>query len=427
MNSVQHIAVADGIRLTVIPAAQFKKDRLSIYLLVPLKAETVAENILLTRVLSCGSEAFPDLYSLNRKLDHLYGATLSTYAGKVGEIQVLRLTLTAIKGRFTMDGRDITMECAEFLLNILLHPALSGQAFGQEVVETERRELMDDINGLINDKGAYAANRLTEEMCANEAYGVPKYGRMEDVMAITPASLYETWKRLIAHARMEVFAVGEMDAKAVADTVASAFAHVTREVDPFPTTQVLTAVNEVKRITEEMDVEQGKLAMGFRSGLSVPADTLPLVYANAIFGSGVSSKLFLVVREKLHLCYSCYARPENFKGLLNVYAGIDPANAEKAEAAILAELEAVKQGDFTEQDMAAARAVLRNGYRSVADDPGALESWYFDGLLRGRDRSPEETAEQLSAYTKEDLIRAISGVTLDTVYLLKNREGGKEN
>lgn len=422
MSDIQHITVADGVRLTVIPTKQFKKDRLSIYLLLPLKAETVAENALLCRVLTHGSAAFPDLYSLNRKLDSLYGAILSTRVSKLGEIQVLRLSLTAIKGRFTMDGKDISMECAEFLLDLLLHPVLEGESFRAADVETERRNLIDDINALVNNKSAYTAQRMVEEMCREEAYGIPESGRVEDVTAISPKSLYQTWKRLISRARMEVFAVGEMDTIAVAETVSAAFAQVDRQVDPFPTTNVPTAVKKVRRVTEEMDVEQGKLAMGFRSGLSVPADTLPLVYANAIFGSGVTSKLFLIVREKMHLCYYCYARPENFKGLLNVYVGVDVSNAKKAETAILEQLEAVKNGDFTEEDMASARATLRNGYRSVADDPGALEAWYFDSLLRGRDRSPEETAEQLSTYTKEDLVRAMSGVTLDTVFLLKGRE-----
>ena len=419
MNRPEQITVADGVRLTTVFAEQFKRDIFSVYLVLPLTEKTAPENALLARVLTHGSEKYPDLYSLNRELDRLYGAQLSSRVSKIGESQVLSLSLTAIKGRFTFDGKDIGMECARFLLDVLLHPAFENGTFAQSVVESEKRKLIDEINSLINDKNTYAGVRMNEEMCRGEAYGIWEAGTAEDVRALTKEALTAAWKRDISEARIEILTVGEADRTAVAEAAAHAFADVKRSPIDYPTTQVKTEVNEVKTITEEMNVEQGKLALGFRTGVAVPQDTLPFVYANCIFGSGVSSKLFLIVREQMHLCYYCYSRPEVFKGLLTVQSGVDTSNAEKAKQAILEQLEAVKHGDFTQKDMDAARVALRNSYLSTEDDPGQIAWWVFRELVRGEMRTPQEVADKLDTYTKDDLVRAFAGVTLDTVYLLK--------
>ena len=146
------------------------------------------------------------------------------------------------------------------------------------------------------------------------------------------------------------------------------------------------------------------------------------MYANAVFGSGVSSKLFTVVREKLHLCYYCSSRLDVHKGLMLIQSGIDESNYQKALDAITEQLDAVKRGDFTEKDTSAALLSLQNAYRSVEDSPAELESWYLRGLVSGRETAPEETAEQLARYTAEDIVRAAAGIVPDTVYLLKGRE-----
>ena len=422
MKKSEQITVANGVRLTSVFAERFKRDVLAVYLAVPLKKETAAENALLARVLTHGSERFPDLYRMNRELDRLYGARLSSHVSKLGETQILTFTLTAIKGRFTFDGKDIGMECVRFLLDVLLHPAFENGTFAESVVESERRSLIDDINGLINDKNAYAGVRMTEEMCRGEAYGIRETGTAQDVKAVTKEALTAAWKRVVSEARIEIITVGEADRTAAAEAAAQAFSGMERAPYTPSSTDLAAAPATVRRVTEEMNVEQGKLAIGLRTGLASPRDTLPLVYANCIFGSGVSSKLFLIVREQMHLCYYCYSRPEVFKGLLTVQSGVDVANAAKAEQAILEQLEAVKRGDFTQKDMDAARVALRNAYLSTEDDPAQIASWFYKELFRGENRSPKEVADRLDTYTKDDLVRAFAGVTPDTVYLLRGAE-----
>lgn len=422
MNKPEQLFAANGVRLTTVFAERFKRDVFSLYLVLPLQKETAAANALLSRVLTHGSEKFPTLYHINRELDRLYGASLSSHVMKFGEQQVLQFSLTAIKGRFTFDGKDISMACVNFLFDILLHPFFVNGKFSEAVVENERKNLIDEINGIVNDKRAYALRRMLSQMCRNEAFGILESGTAEDVRTVTQEALLAAWQRVVKEARIEIVAVGETDRVAMAEAAAQAFASVERSPIADFSTEIITEVNEITRLTEEMNVEQGKLVMGFRTGVAAPQDTMALAFANSIFGSGVSSKLFLIVREQMHLCYYCASRVDAFKGILYVQSGVDAANAERAEAAILDQLNAVKQGDFTEKDQDAARVSMRNSYLSVEDDPALLQAWYFRELLRGTLRTPQEVAKTLEGYTKAELVNAFSGVSLDTVYLLKGNK-----
>lgn len=424
MSDVIHYDAGNGIRVNAVFAERFKRERMSVNIMLPLRAETAAENALLVGVLSHASEKYPDLLSLNRRLADMYGAKFATNVFKIGEIQVLRISITSIKNRFVQSGEDISRQCLDFLLSLILDPVLEDGAFRQSDVEIEKRNLIDIIEGSINDKRQYANERMISEMCAGENFGVKETGEVSDVEQISGEMLYDAWRRMKETAFFEFFTVGEYSGEEMAKTVSEAFSHVRRTPGEFPGTDVIYVRDkETRFITEEMNVEQAKLAIGLRTGVTAAsADYLPLVYANAVFGSGVSSKLFTVVREKLHLCYYCSSRLDVHKGLMLIQSGIDESNYQKALDAITEQLDAVKRGDFTEKDTSAALLSLQNAYRSVEDSPAELESWYLRGLVSGRETAPEETAEQLARYTAEDIVRAAAGIVPDTVYLLKGRE-----
>lgn len=423
LSDILHYSVADGVRLTTVKNCYFKKDRLSVNILLPLTKQTAAENALLAGVLSHSSKKYPDLLSLNRALAEMYGAKLVSGVSRIGEMQVLKLSITSVKDRFLPENESVSVKCLEFLLSVLLEPSVKDDAFTESDVEIEKKNLIDNVLATVNDKRVYANERLIAEMCKDEAYGIKETGEIEDIEKITPQSLYEAYKRIIATARMEFFAVGETDGELLSRMLENTFNKLNRDVAPFPVTDAVYGKTDKKLITEEMTVEQAKLAIGLRTGITVQSeDYLPLVLANAIFGSGVSSKLFLVVRERMHLCYYCSSRLDTQKGLMLIQCGVDKANFEKAVEAITEQLNAVKRGDFTDEDISASLLYLQNAHRSINDSPASIEAWYLKGLVSGNELSPEETANKLAEITREQVIDAISKTYVDTVYLLKGRD-----
>ena len=163
--------------------------------------------------------------------------------------------------------------------------------------------------------------------------------------------------------------------------------------------------------------------MGFSSDMCGDDDvSLPLMVMTDIFGGGPYSKLFANVREKMSLCYYCSASSVRGKGLITVDSGVEAENADKAQKEILAQLDAVKNGDFADFEYEASLKSLRDSLNSYNDSQVLLDTWY--ALKAGNKAlySPEEIGEKISAITREDIINAAKGVKLHTVYKLLPKE-----
>jgi predicted Zn-dependent peptidase len=187
---------------------------------------------------------------------------------------------------------------------------------------------------------------------------------------------------------------------------------------PCPT-RVIRRAARVREVTEEMAVSQGKLNLGFRTGITVKDEGYyAMAVANEIFGASPISKLFTEVRERQSLCYSIGSSYDLYKGLMKVSCGIDPDARDIACEEILHQWDQMRAGNFTDEEMDAAKRSLDNSYRTVEDNPHAVEGFYYGRLLEDVDMSVEDCRRGLLAVTREQIVRAACEVSLDTVYFL---------
>lgn len=419
LNGVKHISLDNGISLNTVTTDKFKSNSLTIYLISPLTKENAALGALLPRVLSRRNSAYPDVKSLRGHLCDLYGADIVSGCEKRGEMQILSVGIRSVSPKFLPE--NVTDECVELLAQTLFNPVLVNGAFDTDDVEIEKKNLIDAINAEVNDKVYYAYIRMIEEMCKNEPFGTGKNGTAAAVAKITPEELTKYWKELIATSQIEVFAVGaDNDEAALSNALKNAFSKIERQYKKLPEAKLITVEGEVKKIDEKMPLEQAKLVMGFRTGVSAPEDdTAAIMLANEIFGGSVNSKLFTNVREKLHLCYYCSSGIERYKGIMYIRSGIQAENKQKAIEEILSQLDAVKKGDFTEEEITAAKLSLSDEYRSIDDSLYGIESYYLGQLLSNTKYTPDEMANKIKDIKKEEIIDAFKNVKLDTIYCLE--------
>ena len=167
--------------------------------------------------------------------------------------------------------------------------------------------------------------------------------------------------------------------------------------------------------------------MGFRSGTVLRDGDYPkMALMSELYGGAPSSKLFMNVREKMSLCYYCVSMPEAVKGIMFVRAGIENENFETARDAILEQLELVKKGEFTDEELSSAKLSLINAYREISDNPQSLQNWYIGRALSGITQSPDETIEVVKNITKEEIVATANKVVLDTVYFLRGVMKGEQ-
>ena len=191
-------------------------------------------------------------------------------------------------------------------------------------------------------------------------------------------------------------------------------------------TQIIAKADRVKEFHDVMDVAQTKLVMGFRTGIAVPGgDVTAMRLMSALFGGTPHSKLFLNVREKLSLCYYCSSSYDRHKGIVMVQSGVEQKNIEKAREEILRQLQAVQEGDFSAEDLDAAKMSVANSFRTMSDYLGGLEAWYLSQAFEKTVLTPEQSAEAVGGVTKEQVVKAAQTVSLDTVYQLRERRRPK--
>lgn len=415
--------IMDNVYLTYIPSEKFKTSLLSAQLVVPLARETAGLNALLVNVLSRGTVSCPDLAALGRKLDMLYGARVESVVRKKGENQVFGFLASCVDDRYLPAGERLLEPLADLLGELFLSPATRNGRLRNDYLVSERDNLVDLIRSVINDKRAYAARRLMEEMCAGEPYGVDRLGDPREVEKISLQKLNSHYQTILPQARMELYYCGSAPEKRVVGTFTRAFAALPRqgELEPAPTL-LCTAPEKVRVVEEAMDVTQGKLCLGFRTD---SRDTAATMLMNSMFGGSSNAKLFLNVREKLSLCYYASSTYHRKKGLITVSSGIDCANYQRALDEICAQLDALRRGEWEDWELQGARSGLMNALRSMEDSAGAMEDFTMGQMAAGSDETLPGLMDAISAVTPERIREAAEAVRPDTIYFLKGKEAAQ--
>ena len=142
---MEFLKITDGVRLAFAQRDQFKTAVMSLSVCVPLD-EHAAANALLIRLLARTNKKHPTTLDMNRALASLYGATITPVVEKQGETQVLRLLLSALDDRFTLDQESVCESCMRMLFDCFFDPDVTPDGFKEENITLEKRLLIEKID-----------------------------------------------------------------------------------------------------------------------------------------------------------------------------------------------------------------------------------------------------------------------------------------
>lgn len=413
------VQIAESVHAVTVKVSGFKTARISFSFACNLSGQN-SENALVSQLVLRSSEELSDFTLLSRRLAELYGASLSSDVMKIGEQQVVKISLSCIEDRFALGGESVAVECLELLLNLIFKPNIKNGAFDFKETESEKRLLAEQIESEKNEKGIYAKLRLEQIMFKDELYALNRFGDTEAIQAITPESAAKNYYEYLKRAAVRINLIGEMDFDRAVSLIKERFLSLDRTPDPLETVFIPSA-DTVRYESETDEVNQGKLVMGFRAGMENYDDNhYAARVMTDLFGGGTYSKLFKVVREKMSLCYYCSASLVAQKGVIIVQSGIETENEEKAKNAILAQLEDVKAGNFTDEDLKSSIDSLCDRFGSASDSPDELDYLFSQQLVTDELKRPSEYVENFKKVTREDVVAAAKKVTLDTVFMLKS-------
>ncbi len=423
---IQRKEIIPGVWLSCLETDKFKSDCLSLSLLTQLERDSVSSNALIPRVLARGTAFHPDMESISAACDELYGARILPIVRKKGEVLALGFYAGFIADRFTPKGEKLLEPVAQLLGEMLLSPATRGGLFLKAYVESEKEKLIEDIRARINDKRSYAAHQLIKQMCAYEDYGCDDMGEEADAQSVNYVELTRHYRTLLQECPIEIFYCGSASMRRVETALSDALAMLPRgEINYDIGTDIrMNAVSaEPRYFEEELDITQGKLELGFRLGeIMDEPDFAAIRVFNTMYGSGVSSRLFLHVREKLSLCYYADSACDRLKGIMVVSSGIEFDKFDVARDEILAQLRALRDGDFSDEELSAAKKTVCSDIRAMTDSPGAMEEFFLSQTLTGLDYGPEEYAALCEDVSREDILAVARSIELDSIYFLRGSE-----
>ena len=365
----------------------------------------------------------PTLAQISQEMEEMYGASFDCGIDKTGDNHVLKFYIETINDNFvTQKDENMLKTAIEKLLEIIFNPLIENKAFKQEYINQEKENIKRIINGKVDNKARYAFDRCLEEMYKDRPYGLYKYGYIEDLEKINAENLYEYYQKMISECKIDIFVSGNID-------------EVTRIVEENENIKKLQErepqyiINRIekkeetqeKEVIEQMDVTQGKVVIGLDLRLDDEKQMYDAVVYNAILGGSANSKMFQEVREKASLAYTAGSRYIRYKSNIFIKCGIEIKNYQKAMEIIRKQLEDMKNGIFTDEDIKNAKKGIISVIKSIDDEQDTQITYQFGHELTNIKTTEEEYTEKINKVTKEDIIKVAKSITVNTVYFLKNK------
>lgn len=419
--------IKKGIKLHVINTNRFKTNLIAIFLTLPITRDNVTYNSLISSVLRRGSKNMPSQEQISIELENMYGASFDCGVDKTGDNHILRFYLESINDKFLpQNSENMLKKSIEKLLEIAFNPFVENGKFKEEYVKQEKENVKRKIEGKIDNKAKYALERCLEEMYKNQPYGLYKFGYVEDLDNINSENLYNYYKDLINSCKIDIFVSGQVDEKEI--KIIEDYIMQNENIQKLQEREAKfikidnsdkIKVNE-EVITESANVTQGKLVIGMDVNLQTDEEKYYTSVYNGILGGSATSKLFQEVREKASLAYTASSSFIRHKGNIVINCGIEIKNYEKALEIIKKQLEDIKLGNFTDDELENSKKGIISTIKGIEDEQDTEITYYFGQELSDNEVTIQKYIEIISKVTRENVISIASKININKIYFLKD-------
>lgn len=424
VGELTHIPLATGVYLHLHRVPLYKTIRVDICLSERLSQQRNSRLALISRLLERGTSTHPELQSLNRFIDDLYGAHYFAAVDRLGEYQFIHLCLELIDEKYLSGAGDIFASGLDFLREVLLEPAGDGTEFKREYLAQEKHFLARQIADTYNDKLGYARQRCIEEMCRGESVVLSALGDPADFAAVHADELLALHRDLLAADRIDVFVSGDFDPDKLLLSLENFINWERRETGPTgqpdiePITRSARVIGAAREIFEFQEIHQAQMVLGYRTPILYGTEDYPaLMLLNLVFGGDGQSRLFKSLREEEGLCYYVASQTEALSGLLFVEASIEAGAYRQAKTIVEQQFDSLRQGYIDASEVEMARRLLQARLLGLPEDREAYFRFQLrDALIGGE--SIEDLWHRVEQVGVEDLVRVARSIAADTAYLL---------
>ena len=278
--------------------------------------------------------------------------------------------------------------------------------FEPSELEKERLVILEELAQVEDSPGQLAGLLLDSLLWRGTPAGRDIAGTPDSVRAIPYEATVNYWRGQYAPSNALVSVAGALDVEAVTEQIAKLTEHWSH-AEPQPWRDAPIDAEGARVALRTKDAEQAHLILGLPALPSRHPDRYAFGLLASILGDGMSSRLFLKVREELGLVYDVHAYQSQLRdsGALQIYLGVDPENALDALQAALAELGRIREG-VSEEELDRSRRFAAGRMMMGLEDTRAVSAWNGgQALMFGDVLSVDAVNAEFDAVTGDDIAR----------------------
>ena len=291
---------------------------------------------------------------------------------------------------------------ADVLTDMLRDPLMLG-----EELEKERKVVIEELASIEDSPAQIVDVLLDATMWPDQPLGRDVAGTPESVTSLTRDGTVAYLRRQYVPNNMVVSVAGAVEHAQVVEEIDRALGSWERGVPSswFP------AVNgqDAPRVAVQYKrTEQAHIEMAVHALSSQHPDRFALDLISVILGEGMSSRLFVELREQRALCYDVHSYASHYldAGSFAVYAGVDPKKTVEATQALVEELAKVRADGVTDEELHKAKELSKGRLLLRLEDTRSVSGWLGgQEMLSGEVKTPDEVVALMEAVTTEDVRR----------------------
>ncbi len=288
----------------------------------------------------------------------------------------------------------------DVLGDLIVRPLLDEHEIDHErtVIVEEIRSYLDDpseFGQILFQQAMYGDGPLGREICGDEAV----------IRSVPSRAIRDFWAAMYRPANTVIAVAGDLEHDEAVD-LASAFGSGDGGLPPVEPAPALPA--GARYLLGHRDAAQAQLVVGVPALPRDHPDAWVLSVLNAVLGDGMSSRLFLSVREEQALAYDISSGVSDYSdaGSLEVAAGVDPESLPAALDAILAELVRLRSDPVPDDELAKAKRYLGGGLELRMDETRHVASWLGGQEALHEDvLTVDQALERIELVTPADILR----------------------
>jgi predicted Zn-dependent peptidase len=336
-----------------------------------------------------GTAAYPSTRAISEAIEGV-GGSFNAATDRESTVYWVRVPLREVERAMDVVGE------------LIVRPRLQSAD-----IKSERAVIIEEIRSYLDDPSEYCQILFQTAMFGDGPLGREICGEEADILSLPEEAIRDFWQNAYRPANTVVAVVGDLGHDQATSLSAKAFGSGEGSVPRYAPAPGIPAGPRIK--TGKRTTSQAQICLGVPALHRDHPDSWTLAVLNAVLGDGMSSRLFLSVREELGLAYDVSSGLVDYAdaGALEVSAGVDPAGLPAALKAILVELTRLRDELVPDAELEKAKRYLAGGLELRMDDTRHVASW-IGGQEALHDR----------VLTLDEALAAVEGVDASAVQRL---------